>query len=631
MLRALICLGFLFSTLSWAQTPALAYSAKLKVPQLDMGELRRDLELIETEAMLQKGTLQLADFKDATTGSVQVQCNSGRYTLHVAAPLGERASTMYKGIRELGFLFPHPRWQISPTPVQMRRACGKIFRWRPTLKYRGFHLHNLHPNEWVHGFFMEKGNIAEQIVRWSARNGQNVIDLSLLRLPLDSLRKQVGPPFSLAQKLEVHTGVSLGLAFTQQKSYKLISVFQSFFGWDAEESIRNGIADLAQAIPLSFIVLEAGTSEFTPTSYEKTRDWLSFAADVANQKQIGLLTKVHVSTNQHHEKWGNYNYLPQHSRSNVGILAHTVMFYGLLDPKTPIYGNKDFSSMRNFILQERPKRPTWYYPETSYWIAMDLDIPLLLTDYLRTRAQDYRWLHENGVEGHLNFTTGHALGGWLLDWNVALMADSDYRFDPLTALKLLGESPTVWQSHLNFQQEWFKEKGLIAPLSAANLQDELSETERIHDRYTMKQLHQNPVALDTELALLEEGLKHWPSWDEVKNRELRELLRITWRRHNHAIALRKALKFKKERASYFEQAASQRQQMMATLKELHQLPTNYPDLPLFEEHTNPTSYQFGYIYPAASGYWWEREERQLREESFFPFSGNIYDVWNILF
>lgn len=608
-----------------------SFAAKIKPLRANNSELQHDLELIEVEAVLKKKTLILGEVKDHTSSSVKINCKGDSFILDVTAPDGEKASSLYKGIRELGFLFPHPRWQISPKFADMKTKCGKTFNWKPALKFRGSHLHNLHPNEWVHGFFLNKPQIGEQIVRWLARNGQNLIDMNLVRLPLESLSKQISPAYKLARKLEIHTGVSLGLAFTQQKSYKLISILQSIIGWGADESIKEGLHKLIDGLPLSFLVLEAGTSEFTPISYDKSVSWLNLAAKLTEEKGVALFTKVHVSTNQHHEKWGNYNFLPQYTKSNVGILPHTVMFYGLLDKKTPIYGNKDFSEMRNFILQERVKRPTWYYPETSYWVAMDLDVPLLLTEYLRTRAIDYKWLHDNGVEGHLNFTTGQALAGWLMDWNLALITDMDYEFSPLIALKLLGENEKVWQAHMDFQEYWFKDQGLIAPLSAANLQDELSETDRIHDRNTMKQLSNNPTELDRELALLEQVLPLWPSWSHVKNKQLQELLHITWRRHNHAIFLRKAIKYPNKKEEYIQLAANQRTQMQATLKSLSKLPTNYPDLPLFEKHKNPTSYQFGYIYPAASGYFWEREEVQVLHSRFFPFNGNIYDVWNILF
>lgn len=609
-----------------------AASANLTALRADASVLRSDLALIEAEGLLKKGTLQLLELAPGESNQVKVSCKGASLEFRVRATPGEESATLYKGLREAGFLFPHPRWQITPSETQRRRACGKTFGWNPTLKYRGFHLHTLHPNEWVHGFFMYKPRIAEDTVRWIARNGQNLIDMNLVRsVPFEELRDQIAPAYRLANQFGIYTGVSLGLAFTQQKSYKLINLWQAFTGFGADPAIEAGLVKLTRALPLSFLVLEAGTSEFTPVSYEKSRKWMNLAARIAREQSTALFIKVHVSTNQKHEQWGNFNFLPQHADPAVGILPHTVFFYGLLDPKTPIYGNKDFSEMRQFIVQERGKRPTWYYPETSYWIGMDLDIPLLLTDYLRTRAEDYKWLHDQGVEGHLNFSTGHALAGWLMDWNVALMADADYKFDPYTALRLLGEPLDVWKAHVEFQKLWFKEKGLIAPLSAANLQDELSETERIHDRNTMKQLSNNPEELRRELALLQEGLKHWPAWEKVKNFELRELLHDTWRRHQHALYLRRALATPEKAVEFLNQAAAQREQMQASLKGLSKLPTSYPELPLFERHLNPTSYQFGYVYPAASGYFWDREEVQIRHKQFFPFKGNMYDVWNILF
>src|SRR5690606_120309 len=161
---------------------------------------------------------------------------------------------------------------------------------------------------------------------------------------------------------------------------------------------------------------------------------------------------------------------------------------GVVADKAPMYGNKNFHGIRDFMLQEKSKRPTRYYPETSYWGGMHGDIPLFLTDYLRTRAQDMTFRYDNRIEHQLHYHDGHALGYWRFDWNLALMADLDHKFDPLTGLKLLGENTSEWQKIVDYQKKWYKEAGLIALLSSANLQDELSETHRIHDRFTMKQL-----------------------------------------------------------------------------------------------------------------------------------------------
>lgn len=591
--------------------------------------LQQELKYVLEEGKLPTDLIALReDYPEGQT--VRVLCAKKTFTLVLKAN-SEKMSVLMKGLREMGFLFPHPMVMVTPTLSRMKESCGKTYEWRPALKFRGSHLHTLHPSEWMEAILQPKGNsdITMKTMRWLARNQQNLVDISLLRVPLERIRKNLGPAFSYARTLGIYTGVSLGIALQQQKSYKLLSLWQSVSGWGAEKSIEKGLEKLTRALPLSYVVLEAGTSEFTPTNYERTLEWLNLSEKILTEKKIALFTKVHVSSNQHSEKWGNYNFLPQHASSRVGILPHTVMFYGLLDKKAPMYGNKDFSGIKNFLLQEKEKRPTWYYPETGYWVAMDSDIPLLLTDYLKARAEDMAFLHQNKIEGNLNFTTGHALGGWLYDWNNALVIDLDYAFDPLIGIKLLGEHAAVWKEHMDFQHEWFKKKGLISMLSSANLQDELNSTHRIHDRKTMKELFDSRRVLKGEIALLEEGLIHWPSIEGIKNTELRKLLEVTKLRHVHALGIRKFLL--REKKEDIDRAKDARRAAKTIIESLMVLPENYPMLPIFKKHANPTSYQFGYVYPAVETFYWKREERMIVTKVFFPMKDNIISIWHILF
>jgi hypothetical protein len=619
MIFRLIFLALFFSSAAFALSSLPFRSAAVA----------EDIQAILKEAKLPEDTLS---FRYLGPGPSQLTffCMGDKIEMRFTAPADEESSTLYKGIKELGFLFPHPLKQISPSLISMKKNCGRRINWRPALKYRGSHLHTLHPSEWVHGFYMNRPEVALASVRWLARNGQNLLDVSLLRVPVAELKRQFTPPFNLARSLQVHTGASLGVALQQQKSYKLLSIWQTFFG-DAREQIRTGLAEIIEALPLSFIVLEAGTSEFTPTDYDKSLEWLNFAGKVVEEKGLSLFTKVHVSSNQHHKKWGNFNFLPRYADKSVGILPHTVMFYGLLDKRAPMYDNKDFSAIRLFMEKEMEKRPTWYYPETSYWVGMDIDIPLFLTDYLFTRAEDTRWLYESRAQGQLNFTTGHALGGWLLDWNLALINDLDHKFDPLTGPKLLGEDAAIWKSILEHQHHWFKKEGLIAPLSAANLQDELTTTHRIHARTTLKELSEKPLVLAREIVLLQKALDSIPTFVGVKDKELKALLEITYQRLQHALALRQALSDPMKRSFYLTKAKELRENSLKLIKEMRSLETNYPTLPLFEKHSNPTSYQFGYVWSAATLHFWEREERQVEKDRYFPFENNIYDLWNILF
>lgn len=592
----------------------------MKAIPFNQKAVERDISLILASAELPENFLKL-EVSNNDQSTAFFLCKKNTYTISIASPDEEKTSTIYKAIRELGFLFPHPRVQISPSLNKLKGSCGKSWHWKPVLKFRGYHLHTLHPSEWVAGFYQNHPAVAEQSVRWMARNQQNIFDLSLLDVPLKDITEKMRPHFELARSLQIHTGVSLGIALNQQNSYKLLSLWDSYFGWSSDEKIEKGIKDLANALPLSYVVLEAGTSEFTPTDFEKTLRWLNLSAKILKEHHLVHFTKVHVSSNQVSSKWGNYNFLPQYGSPDVGILPHTVMFYGVMEDKAPMYGNKNFFGIRDFMLKEKEKRPDWYYPETSYWVGMDMDIPLFLTDYLRTRTEDMQFLKKNGIEGQLNFTTGHALGYWLYDWNLALMNDEDYHFDYLKSVELIGESRAFWEKLTAYQKKWYKEQGLIALLTSSNLQDELSKTHRIHDRFTMKDLSENPEELEREIALLKASLEEFPR-NEIRHPELRTMLEVTRLRHEHALMIRE---------KKFSQAKEKRETAKKLIAGLAELPTNYPELLIFKEWKNPTAYQFGYVYPAASLYFWEREERQLETDSYFPLKGNMYDFWDIVF
>lgn len=625
-MQSILVLFLLLSVSSFART----HQTQMEELPFNESAVREDLKRILQAAELPESYI---DFKinDASDSKIKSVCKGDSILLEIQSPPFEKTSSVYKGLRELGFLFPHPLLQISPSVSELRKKCQKSWTWKPALKFRGFHLHTLHPSEWISGFFQNQGHVAEATVRWLARNQQNIFDLSLLRIPLTEIKKQMRPHFMMAQSLQIYTGVSLGIAFHQQNSYKLLSLWETFFGGESKETIKKRLEELMEALPLSYLVLEKGTSEFTPTDFEKTITWLNHSAEVIRKNKKAHFTKVHVSSNQVSAKWGNYNFLPQFGKSSVGILPHTVMFYGLVDEKAPMYGNKNFHSIRDFMLKEKSRRPTWYYPETSYWVGMDVDVPLFLTDYFRTRTEDMKFLFENGIEGQLNFTTGHVLGYWLYDWNLALVNDLDYQFDPYTALSLLGEAKDKWELIFNYQKKWYKDKGLISLLSSANLQDELSSTHRIHDRNTMKDLTKNSSALKQEISLLEQSLKDFPEIDFIKHKEIRNLLSINKLRQLHALSIRLALSRPEQKQDHLDKARSYREKAQALIQELSQLSTNYPELPLFKQWKNPTSYQFGYAYPAASLYFWEREESQIRNDSYFPFWGNMYDVLDIVF
>jgi len=601
----------------------------------NVNAVTQDLQAILRQAGLPTDSV---GFEVATTeegpNRIQIVCEpSGITRLRVAASWREWGPALYYGLQKLGFLFPHPRIQISPGRQQIAAACGSTYEWRPRLEYRGFHLHAIHPNEWVLAFLGNNSAIGEDTIRWLARNGQNVLQVSLLRTTSGSwpgLKRlmEYGHGFG------IRFGVAVAFAQFQQKHYLLIPPLRAMTGVGDETILESRLKALAANLPFDFLTVSLGTTEFTPTPFERTLQWIDVANRVLQGEERRLFVNIHVSTGQSHSKYGNFNFLPRFSNSEVGILAHTVMFYGLEDANTPVYGRRDFTDINHLLIDESAKRPVWYFPETSYFVAMDIDVPLLLTDYLLARSADLDHIVEQGIPGHLTFTSGQELGYWLMDWTVALLANEEYRGRPTIGLELLGEDLAVWDKIIRFQNQYIKQEQLIASISSTTPLDEVASHwgHGIHERNLLRELGNSPERLGSEIRKLESAIDHLPSLEGVRNQELRILLQVTWNRIRHAYYLRMALQDGAGAAGtrMLERAEQIRLRSASLMAEIERRYQRYPEAQLFDRQANPTSYEFGYAWPAKVLHFWQREESMVRQRNWNPFFMNIYNLVRIL-
>ena len=618
---------------------------------------------------------------------VEIKCAGKQISLHVSAKEEEWGSTFYYGLHKLGFYFPHPRKQISPSRESLYQHCGKTYEWKPRLEFRGYHLHTQHPNEWVSGFFMGETKIATDFIRWVARNGQNIFEVYLLQKKFSLYQDQLRESFALAKNLGISPGIVAGFSYHQQNAQTLVSFISALRGMareslakffkkrfkdkpvlrhlynfgtvfrgdhDNTREIKRSLNKLIELVDFDFLTLEAGTSEFTTTGeYQKAIDWMNLVALDLKTKNKQLFVKVHVPSGHNDQRFGNFNFLPQHTDPAVGVLPHTVYLYGVDDEEAPMYENKNFHHIRDFMIQENKKRPTWFYPETSYFIVMDIDHPLFLTDYLITRSNDIDLLEKNSVRGQINFTTGHELGYWLMDWTTALLAFDDYRGDPLAGIKLLGEDPKVWQDILDFQNKYFKQKQLIPLLTSPNFQDEIPEeglkvlggaatipyAGQIHDRVLLSELEGQKAQAQREADQLKEAWAARPSLDGVKDTELKALLNVTWLRIMHSYHVRKALTFdhipgRKGRASarstFIANAKDVRMQALKHITYVKENHSRYPESRIFQKWRNPTAYDYGYGYHAQRLYYWERDEEMVRRKKYSPwFMINECMLWEV--
>lgn len=305
--------------------------------------VRADLDRILAEAHMPRYAVGF-ERKGQGANRVTVACPSaGRIILQVEASPTEWSPTVYYGLQRLGFLFPHPKIQISPEPAEMREQCGKTFTWEPRVRYRGFHLHTPHPNEWVPGFLGDETEIAQDTIRWLARNGQNVLEVRLLRTAYPELVPWLNGAIDYAHEFGIYFGVGASFSMVQQKSFHLISPLRAVSGIGDQQNLERRLHELLDALDFDYLMTNLGTSEFTTTNTVRTLNWIETASETMRENGRQLFVPAHVSTGLHDDELGNFNFLAQHGAEDVGILAHTVMFYSLQDEKAPVYGRQNFS------------------------------------------------------------------------------------------------------------------------------------------------------------------------------------------------------------------------------------------------------------------------------------------------
>ncbi len=587
-----------------------------------------DLQKIFVGTPFEPYTVVIQSDAKLKPSDIKLQCSRQKLTLTVA-PDKESDAKVYWAVHKMGFLFPHPRWTVAPKDTSgLKKICGKRLRWDPVFKQRGFHLHLMHPSEWVDGFLGDQPEVAFELVRWVKRNFQNTLQIQLLRtasVNKDTLSKAIKE----AHRAGLYVGLDVSFSNQQQKSYYLIPLYSVFFNYKQKEFLLSGLDELDRTYGADFYAFELGSTEFTSTPYKQTLAWIEWASAHLKAKGRDIFVKVHSSLNQADEAYGNFNFLPRFSSKDVGVLPHTVFFYGLNDKNVPMYGRKDYADLKQFILEENSKRKIFYYPETSYYVGLDIDMPMLLTDYLVARADDSLWLRDKGISGQINFSTGHEMGYWLFDWNFALQSVAEYSGDPLAALKLLGEDVDLWKKIIAFQTEYFKDKQLIQLLTSANLMDELPFFRPIHKRILLRDLRGSGILLKEKIKELEAALSHRPNLEGIKNLELKILLQVTWNRIDHVLDMAKFLDSGKK--DFLEDAKNLRTETLILLADWQKSFARYPLTLAFEKRENPTSYLEGYGYTALRLHFWEREEGIIAGNRWNPFYANIYDPIELLF
>ena len=561
-----------------------------------------------------------------------------------------------------GFRFVHPEQTVIPDRIVLNNTTyGK----HPKFKNRGFHLHSLHPTElteYLHAPWKEGGmQKIDNYLKWLVRNGQNVFQFYLLRsVNLEKWSDSAPEIVGKAHDYGLKAGVMTSFSMIQQNAFQFVTLFKKNY----KRQIDRKLSLLLMA-DWDFVSIQTTMGEFLPdlriTHSEEIR-YLIKNAEKDYKSRIFLSTHV-IKDDKRILHDGNNKVMSD----DTGVLIHTVMCYALNDNYAPAYENKNFRFMYNKLINYNKQREVWYWPESSYWVTFDNSIPNLFFPYLTARWKDIRLLKDKNVGGHLTFSSGWEWGYWLIDWAVAKWSWTDG-----ITLAESGESPGdiflflfgdirishLFKKALDLQMNFLIDKKLLEYMPAAAPFSELpapfnrgfqprpeltmkqildmkrSEAIRIIDNKKLTQLK----------AFSDKSINISDSIDlKIKNINSKDLMGLADELNNalKVTALRAKFKYLLLTASAYKssgdierynavmvKASSVYQTALKLVKEQERY-YRY-DKYISDKFDSFTSYDFGYLYPVSSLFFWKREMEQLKKERFNAFFMKIWDFEKIL-
>jgi hypothetical protein len=342
------------------------------------------------------------------------------------------------------------------------------------MQVRGFAPHEYHPTPLSLAFHQPSPEHLAEIERyldWCVQNGQNEVKFELLDLDarnrflpstLDHVRFHAWLPYARQIVDYAHERglkVSVNAAFANDVSNNVHAIDPLKAAWqayrldgargraqketdparkaqaladyrkrldaDTAEDARDldSFVDRLMQVPWDDVSWCLGSSEFSTTQDDLTVRWMNEAAAHLKQKYPGTTTTVisHVPTQPVTSSGIPYFDLAEKADKAVGEVVHTTEIYSFTDP-APVYGNQNFEHKLEQLFKADPARRTVYEPETSYWVAYDVSVPLFLPIYMLSRARDMATIRDlPNIQGQETFTTAWEWGYWLSDYAVAKM------------------------------------------------------------------------------------------------------------------------------------------------------------------------------------------------------------------
>ncbi len=555
-----------------------------------------------------------------------------------------KAYAAYALLEALGFRFLHP---LAPTAPETRGPLPVIDDVeRPRLRVRNVHLHTMHPIE-LTDLLEGAGDDAswaamlpewDAFLVWLVANRQNEVEWVLLDVAGDGglsaaraarLRSLV----ARAHAFGVDVGVDAPIALTQQHGWRLMT--RAAASLDEQRADIDDRLDVLFTLGFDFISTESGDTELTHPSAERMLAWMDEVAAHAAAAGKRARIKVHCSAGQsaapfldrHTGEPLDFNFLAAHADRRLGVEPHTVQMYAL-DDAAPVYGNRDFHAMRRFVDETAGgSREVVWYPESAYWVDVDVDVPLFLPVYAQARLHDLDLIEGDlgpGVlDGQSLFSSGWEWGYWLNDVVAARAAWSRPR-DLEDALWFLPrDTAQAVAAVARDEHRLLVERNGIAWLSGQNPFGALLGTQA---RRPPVDDGVRALLADMDRTLAARSLAAGPGLSPRAAplvTELADALAVTALRARHVRALVDG-RFDEARAARAQALAIVRTRERAYRVPLARVAAWRP------REARVTAYPYGYLYEAHTLASWRRDEDTFDRRPWIPCHGNLVDPVDVV-
>lgn len=568
----------------------------------------------------------------------------------------------YALLEELGIRFFHPMQELVPEldGVHFPRALD-VHR-RAAFATRGLQVHTLHPLEYLDTLNApsEKSfDEARRLVDWLVKTGQNHLQWPLLgpQVPWPQFAEHARRIAAYAHGRGVTVGavVQMHQKAALQRNYVLVTDEAQY-----EAQIRAGLTQLME-VPWDDVELALG--EFLTADPEALLVWLEIArlhiesiapgTNVAVQNHVGDYEHLYIDFRGRPRTY--FYHVPRYADPRLGQTVHSLFFYDLYR-EGGMYEHENFFFQREFILEELATHGTArrvrYYPESAYWIAADVDVPIFLPEFIESRWTDIhnlaRDIRDRGLpplDGHVLFTSGHEWGYWITDYLAAKMAwEPDAPLDRFLThyTSAYGScAPEIGQAFsqlVALEREYFFEKRLIPYASGEDHAVDLGALAGFNIRPPRKKFDDLVTGPEADRAAFEASVlpeleafveKARPIEDAVAARcrgsdpvlapwcnELRDGVRVTRMRIEHSILLYRAVlayaRADAGGAKDFLQRAMAKTEEAAEVIFEREKGYRFDVARLTDFYPNVTTYPFGYLRQAHTQCLWRRQDEQAR-------------------